>query len=108
MVGFDSLGMIRFLLFWEQRMMLNMKFTLLSRIYDPDVITTPQYKQFLINFLPSVTMKGVWLCLSHGRSHELSLNKASFFTSLALRYLDVIIAPSFVGRADSTTEVEQQ
>lgn len=63
------------------------KFSLLSGLYDKDFTRTSQYKELLIDFPLGVTPKGVWQHLRHGRSYELGLNKASFLTCPAHRYV---------------------
>lgn len=81
--------------------MLHMEFALLSGLYNTDFTDTPQYKQLFIDFPLAVSAKEVQLHLSHRRSHELGLMKASFFTCLARRYVHAIFACSFAGRADN-------
>lgn len=84
------------------------KFALLFGIYDTDFTSTPQCKKFLIDFSPSVTLRGIWQCLRHNRSYELGLSKISFLTCLAHKYVHTVMAHSFTTRADTTIIVGRQ
>ena len=76
-------------------------------LYNADLTTIAQYKDFLIDFPPSFTPTRVWRGISQGCHYEQGLTKTTFSTQLSHRYMHAVIAHSFAGTADSIGMVGQ-